>query len=207
MDTPKQIWIWLTEGFADWETAYISAELNKSGSGYLVRTIAADSSPKKSMGGFRVLPELSVEETGNMANLVKSDLAMLILPGGTSWLNHDHREAADLARHCLDQKIPVAAICDATTFLGRIGVLDNYDHTGNSLEYLKNMAPEYQGDSRYIETQSVIQGDLITANGSAPLEFGRLILGKLNVLSEHELEAWYNLFKHGYYPQSPYVIR
>ncbi|MEH7341578.1 glutamine amidotransferase, partial [Priestia megaterium] len=39
--------------------------------------------------------------------------------------------------------IPVAAICDATAFLGNYGFLDQNKHTGNSLPYLKEGAPNY----------------------------------------------------------------
>ncbi|GGO01687.1 type 1 glutamine amidotransferase family protein [Saccharibacillus kuerlensis] len=206
MTTNKQVWVWLTDGFADWEASYAIAELNKPETGYVVRTIAANSLPKKSMGGMQVLPDLSAAEEDS-ANIENSDLAMLILPGGTSWLDHNHDEAADLVRRCLKSGIPVAAICDATTFLGRIGVLDHYDHTGNSLEYLKSKASEYQGESRYIVAQSVSHELLITANGTAPLEFARLILLKLGMLDAAELDEWYNLFKNGYYPDAPQVIR
>ena len=41
-------------------------------------------------------------------------------------------------------------------------------------------------------------GNLITANGSAAVEFSREILEKLEVFDENKLKEWYNTFKKGY---------
>lgn len=66
----------ITDGFADWEASYVTAELNKPGTGFRIRTIAVDLEPKVSMGGLRVIPEYSLTD-------YKPDAkpAMLILPG------------------------------------------------------------------------------------------------------------------------------
>ncbi|NHH96018.1 putative protease YdeA [Bacillus sp. MB95] len=99
---------------------------------------------------------------------------------------------------CFEHSIPVTGICDATTFLGNYGFLDQHKHTGNSLPYLKEEALNYREDEKYIDRQSVSDGCLITANGSGALEFSRDILNKLNVLKGKELEEWYDLFKNGF---------
>ncbi len=80
--------------------------------------------------------------------------------------------------------------------------MDNHKHTGNMLANLKNRAPGYKGDRHYIEAQSVSDGNLITANGSAAVEFSRHILEKLGVLEGDKLEEWYSIFKKGYLPSS-----
>jgi len=189
----KEVLIFLTDGFADWEASYVSTELNKPGSGYQVKTIAIDTEPKKSMGGLTVLPDYALE-----GYEVHSQLAMLILPGGTGWGEDKHQQIKELVAECVAQNVPVAAICDATTFLGKHGFLDHQPHTGNSLPYLQAKAPEYQGHSYYVEAQSVLDGNLITANGSAAVEFGKHILERLQVLKQDELEQWFAIFKHGY---------
>ncbi|WP_134682763.1 type 1 glutamine amidotransferase family protein [Brevibacillus migulae] len=189
----KEVLIFVTDGFADWEASYVSAELNKPESGYQVKTIAIDAGPKKSMGGLTVLPDYVLE-----GYAVHDQLAMLILPGGTGWGEEKNQQAKKLVAQCVAHSVPVAAICDATTFLGRHGFLDDQPHTGNSLPYLQANAPEYQGQSHYIEAQSVSEGNLITANGSAAVEFGKQILERLQVLKQDELEQWFAIFKHGY---------
>ncbi len=80
--------------------------------------------------------------------------------------------------------------------------MDNHKHTGNMLANLKNRAPSYKGDHHYIEAQSVSDGNLITANGSAAVEFSRHILEKLGVLEGDKLEEWYSIFKKGYLPSA-----
>ncbi|RWZ54584.1 glutamine amidotransferase [Halobacillus fulvus] len=189
----ENVYVLITDGFADWEAAYVTAELNKPGSGYQVQTIAIDSDPKTSMGGMRVLPDYSLQDFS-----FTTAFAMLIIPGGTGWKEEKNQQARKLVDFCFEKDIPVAAICDATTFLGNHGFLDEHRHTGNSLAHLKQGAPNYKGDEKYVEAQSVRDRGLITANGSGAIEFSRDILSELNVLEGEELREWYDLFKKGF---------
>ncbi|MCA0984390.1 glutamine amidotransferase [Halobacillus yeomjeoni] len=188
----KQVLVFVTDGFADWEAGYVTAEINKHGTGYQVKAVAIDDQPKISMGGLTVLPDFSMEDVS------LKEIAMLIIPGGTGWREEKNQKAVELVGACMERDIPVAAICDATTFLGKHGFLDDHEHTGNSLPYLKESAPEYRGDENYINAQSVSDGFLITANGSGALEFSRDILEDLHVLEGEGLKEWYGLFKEGF---------
>ncbi|WJE17027.1 type 1 glutamine amidotransferase family protein [Halobacillus sp. ACCC02827] len=190
----KTVLVFVTDGYADWEVGYITAELNKPGTGYSIETMGIDKEPKVSMGGMTVLPDYQLGER------LDPSPAMVIFPGGTGWREEKNQQAEALVRSCLDLDVPVAAICDAATFLGRHGFLDNRKHTGNSLAYLKEGAAAYEGDSLYIEAQSVRSSGLITANGSAALEFSRDILTELNVMDERGREEWYGFFKEGFLP-------
>ncbi|MBE1553822.1 type 1 glutamine amidotransferase family protein [Sporosarcina limicola] len=191
----KKVLIFITDGFADWEASYVSAELNKPKTNFQVQTIAIDKEPKISMGGLTVLPDYSLQDFS-----YELEFTMLIIPGGTGWREEKNHQASKLVDFCFDKEISVAAICDATTFLGNHGFLDDHNHTGNSLPYLKEGAPNYRGDEKYKDEQSVSDGHLITANGSGAIEFSRDILKKLDVLEGEELTDWYNLFKKGYFP-------
>lgn len=188
----RQVLVFLTDGFADWEASYVCAELNKPNSGYQVKTIAVDLEPKTSMGGLRVLPDYDMS-----IDWAQLDIAMLIVPGGTGWSEPINVQAKELIQHCFEREAGVAAICDATTFLGRHGFLEQHKHTSNSLPDLKLGAPNYSGDEYYVEAQAVVDRQLITANGSAAVEFTKLILEKLNVYQGEVLEQWYGIFKNG----------
>ena len=72
--------------------------------------------------------------------------------------------------------ILVAAICGATFFMGENGYLNNRKHTSNTLDFLKLQSPNYKGESNYIEKQAVSDGNIITANGTAALEFAKEIM-------------------------------
>ncbi len=54
--------VFITDGFADWEASYVTAELNKPGTGFQVQTIAIDKNPKVSMGGLTVIPDYSLQD-------------------------------------------------------------------------------------------------------------------------------------------------
>ncbi|WP_282937244.1 type 1 glutamine amidotransferase family protein [Paenibacillus sp. RC67] len=192
----KEVWILVTDGFADWEASYVSAELNKPKTGFQVKTIAIDKSPKVSMGGFRILPDYDLNDAPSL-----EELAMLIIPGGTGWREDKNQQAAQLVQRCVDRDLPVAAICDATTFLANHGFLESNKHTGNTLAYLKEGAPNYRGDSNYKDAQAVSDGNIITANGTGAVEFSKLILEKLGVYEGEKLEEWYTIFKKGYFAE------
>jgi len=88
---------------------------------------------------------------------------------------------------------------DATTFLAYNGYLDKVEHTGNSLEFIINSCPNYTGNHYYFEKQCVTSEYLITANGTATLEFAKEIMNHLEVKPEKEIEEWYKFNKNGYY--------
>ncbi len=100
-----------------------------------------------------------------------------------------------LAKQCIEKNIIVAAICGATMALAQNGLLDSRNHTSNDLGYLKMICPNYAGENHYIQQPSIIDGNLITAAGIAPLEFAVDVLKTLDVLLPKSLDAWFNLYK------------
>lgn len=192
----KEVLLLITDGYADWEASYACAELNKPETAYRVRTMAIDKEPKTSMGGLKVLPDYELSDIP-----FHSKPAMLIMPGGTRWREPENEPARIVVDYCVQNNIPVAAICGAATFLGMYGFLNKIDHTGNSLAALREGAPDYAGEAYYSEAQSVSAGNFITANGSGAVEFAKHILEKLRVYEGEELEEWYRIFKKGYHPK------
>ncbi|SDD18046.1 Putative intracellular protease/amidase [Paenibacillus sp. UNCCL117] len=192
----REVVVVLTDGFADWEASYVTAEINKERTGYRVKTAAIDPELKTSMGGFRVQPDYELSDRSFLAHT-----AMLILPGGTGWAEERHEPIRELVEEAVQRNIEVAAICDATVFLGRHGFLDHKAHTGNTLAYMRLGAPDYRGEAHYVEAQAVSAPGLITANGSAAVEFSKHILERLGVLQGRELDEWYHIFKSGYLSQ------
>jgi len=96
----------------------------------------------------------------------------------------------------------IAAICAATTYLGKKGILDELKHTSNDPDYLKAIAPEYKGEQNYVNSPAVIDQNIITANGTAPIEFSREVFKKLKLYSDDDIESWYQLFKNGIWSES-----
>jgi putative intracellular protease/amidase len=120
---------------------------------------------------------------------------MLILPGGDAWEHQENGEAIKKATAFLGARVPVAAICAATLALARAGFLDNRLHTSNAPEYLK--ATGYRGGALYRKISAIADGNLITASGTAPIDFAYQIFGTLRLYSDATLDAWYALYKTG----------
>ncbi|MBU1041186.1 MAG: glutamine amidotransferase [Proteobacteria bacterium] len=189
----RTVYLYVLDTLADWEPSYVTAELNsgrffrKGAPKLAVKTCALSREPVTTMGGLRILPDLTVEQ------IRLEDAALLLLPGGDTWLEPSHAPVLAKAGEFLAAGVPVAAICGATMALAQAGLLDERPHTSNDLGFLKQVCPGYKGEGLYQDLPAVTGGGLITASGMAPLEFARLILQRLDVFSEKTLEAWYNL--------------
>ncbi len=188
----KEVLVFIFDGYADWESAYICAELNSPESEYIVKTLSLDKDPKISMGGFRVIPDYSVSD-------YPENFAMLLLIGGYAWMEQKNNAIQPMVEYAAQQHIPVAAICNAVNFMADSGYLDTIKHTGNTLAYMKAQAPHYKGDCNFLEQQAVCDSDIITANGTASLEFARKIMLCLNAKTAPEIDEWYKMNKLGFY--------
>ncbi|MFF1378446.1 DJ-1/PfpI family protein [Streptomyces sp. NPDC058308] len=182
----KPVHLALYDTFADWETGHTTAWLARVG--YDIRTVALSAEPVVSIGGLRVQPDLS------LAELRPEDSTLLILPGADLWdTSDDLAPFGRAARAFLDAGVPVGAICGATAGLAREGLLDDRAHTSAASTYLA--ATGYQGGERYVETDAVTDGDLVTAGPTEPVAFAREIFGRLgDVFEGAKLDAWYRLF-------------
>ncbi|GGO42644.1 DJ-1/PfpI family protein [Streptomyces lasiicapitis] len=170
---------------ADWETGYATAYLARAG--HELRTVATTREPVTTAGGVRIQPDLTIDE------LRAEDSELLILPGADLWDTGDSLAPfARAARAFLDAGVPVAAICGATAGLAREGLLDDRAHTSAVSMYLD--ATGYKGAERYVESDAVTDGDLITAGPTEPVAFAREVLKRMGAFEGEKLDAWYRLF-------------
>lgn len=195
----KELIFVLLNDFADWEGAYIATCLNQgvmpgSEVKYRVKTLSLTQEAVYSLGGFRVVPDYGIDD-------LPSDYAGLILIGGMSWFSEEVRQLVPLVAKALDENKLVAAICNASVFLGMHGFLNQVKHTSNTLDYLKQYAgAAYTGDAHYLPQQAARDGNIVTANGTAPLEFCREILYALEADTPENIEATYQYYKGGLCP-------
>lgn len=190
------IYLYVLDTMADWEISYLTAELNsgrffKSGlKPYRTVTVGADRTPVRTMGGLQIVPDITVKE----CIPERGGTAALILPGGDTWFEERHRPILSKVREFLDCGVPVGAICGATLALADAGFLDSTDHTSNSLDFMKQVCPNYRGEAFFRSIPAVAAGELVTASGVAPLEFTYELIKALGVFSSDTLEAWYQLY-------------
>lgn len=189
----QELLVFIFDGYADWEPAFVCAELNSPETQYTVKTISLDLSPKVSMGGVRVIPDYSVTD-------YPRDFALLILTGGYAWLEQKNNAVLPVVEYAVKHQIPVGAICNAANFMAENGFLDSINHTGNTLDFMKATSPHYQGEKYFQEKQAICDSMIITANGTGTLEFSREILTLLKVKSQKDVEDWYSQNKSGFYP-------
>lgn len=196
----KEILFVLLNGFADWEAAHLAVCVNagvKPGRPvkYRAKTLSLTKDPVISIGGFRVLPDYDI-------HTLPEDYAGLVLVGGDNWFSPEAESLVSLVEKTIRENKLVAGICNASVFLGKHGFLNYVKHTSNTLEYLKNTAGEkYAGDAHYIEKQAVCDGNIVTANGTAQLEFCREILYALNADEPEIIEESYSFYKNGFLVQ------
>ena len=186
----NKILIYLFDGFSDWEIAYLTPEINKSEDFDLIY-FSKNGQSVTSMGVLLIQPKYSLDD------IKAEDVHVLVLPGGTAWEEGKNTEIETLAKRVFKYGNTLAAICAATTSLGKFGFLDNLNHTSNDLEYLKEIAPNYSGEKNYQNVFAVTDQNVITANGIAPIEFAREVFKTIGLYNEADIEKWFQLFKNG----------
>lgn len=181
-------------GWADWEAGYLVSRVNNPQAQtepgrYAVATVASTLEPVTTMGGLRILPDLTFDQLRPEAS------AMLVLPGADSWDadTAGNQQAVETARAFLTAGVPVAAICGATAGLARAGLLDDRDHTSSAVEYL-TAQPGYAGAERYRDQEAVVDRGLVTAGPLHPVEFAHAVFEQLDIFPPPVLDAWYRMF-------------
>jgi len=160
-----------------------------SESKYTVKTVSLTQDSVISCGGFKLLPDYSVNNT-------PTDYAGIVLVGGMSWFTPEAKAIVPLIKEAMQKKKLVAGICNASVFLGMHGFLNEVSHTSNGLEYLKMYAGTgYTGENYYLNEPAIRSGNIVTANGFFALEFCREILYALEADSPQKIERSYRMHK------------
>ena len=178
--------LFVLDGLADWEIGFAIAGINspafqKHPGRYRIQTVGLSARPVTTMGGLTILPDVT------LSNLEASATALLILPGSENWDAGKNVEILALAKAFLIADIPVAAICGATAGLAYAGILNAKAHTSNSLDYLQ--ATNYEGAAHYQTDRRLPMSNVITAGGTAPIEFAYHIFKALDLYDTEVLEA------------------
>jgi len=189
------VFLYVLDTLADWEISYLTAEINSGR--YLQRNIENPKiikigkklKPIKTMGGIEIIPNICVK------NIKVEEGDLLILPGADTWLNEENDEILNFVKNNINSNFTISAICGATIGLAYNGLLNEIKHTSNSLDYLKMICPDYRGEKYFLNQPVVIDNNIITATGLAPLEFTYETLKKVNIMKKNTIEAWYNLYK------------
>lgn len=191
------IYVYVLDTLADWELGYVTSELNsgrffkKDAQRVSLKTVSASKEPIRTMGGMTIAPDCLIDD------MVASETSVLILPGATTWNDPKHSAIIEKAEEFLSIGATVCAICGDTAALASFGLLNNRPHTSNGLGFLEMVAPDYKGQSFYVDQLSVADHNLITAGSAGALLWAKQIIGHLGVFQSDTLEVWYEYFSTG----------
>lgn len=159
---------------------------------YVNKIVAPTLEPVKSIGGFRTVPDYSFET-------MPDDYAALVLVGGFGWATPVAGQVTPIVRKAIEKGKIVGAICNGASFMAKCGLLNDVRHTGNGLEQLKLWGGEnYTNQGGYIHSQAVSDRNIVTANGSATLEFAKELLLLLENDTPERIEMYYQFNKQGF---------
>lgn len=188
----------LLPDFAGHEFVYLAQAVSSDEQGlkanpkYVNRIVAPTMEPVTAIGGFRVLPDYSF---GSMPD----DYAALVLVGGFGWTTPLAEKVVPLVTEAVRKGRTVGGICNAASFLARCGLLNNVRHTGNGISQLRHWGGDnYSNPGGYRHEQAVSDGGIVTANGSAPLEFTKELLSLLGNDTPERIEMYYQFNKQGF---------
>lgn len=159
---------------------------------YVNKVVAPTLQPVASIGGFRTVPDYSFDT-------MPDDYAALVLVGGYGWATSVADKVVPIVRQAVEQGKIVGAICNAASFMAKHGFLNDIRHTGNGLQQLKAWGGEaYTNEAGYVHEQAVADRNVVTANGSATLEFARELLLLLDNETPERIEMYYQFNKQGF---------
>ena len=191
------VYVYIPDTMADWELGYVTAELNskrffkKGAPSVQLKMAGISKEPVKTMGGLTVIPDCVVSD------IAVNEESVLVLPGAGTWDDPKHGAVIKKAGEILSAGAVVCAVCGATAALANAGLLDQRIHTSNGRGYLEMCAPYYKGQRFYVDSPSVADHNLITANSTGALLWAKQIIERLGVFQSDTLEAWYAYFSSG----------
>ena len=159
---------------------------------YVNKVVAPTAEPVKSIGGFRTVPDYSFDT-------MPDDYAALVLIGGFGWSTPVAEKVVPLVSRAIEKGVVVGAICNAASFMAKHGFLNNVRHTGNGPEQLKLWGGDnYTNLGGYVHSQAARDRNIVTANGSATLEFAKELLLALENDTPERIEMYYQFNKQGF---------
>jgi len=159
---------------------------------YINKVVAPTLEPVNAIGGFRTVPDYSFDT-------IPDEYAALVLIGGFGWLTSVADKVVPIVSKAIAGGKTVGAICNAASFMAKHGFLNGIKHTGNGIDQLKLWGKEnYTNPDGYVNSQAVSDKNIVTANGSATLEFAKELLLLLKNDTPEHIEMYYRFNRLGF---------
>lgn len=159
---------------------------------YVNKSVDPSLEPVKSIGGFRTLPDYSFET-------MPGDYAALVLIGGFGWLTPIAKQVIPIVKQAIENGRIVGAICNAASFMAKCGYSIPSSIPEMVWDQLKLWGDgNYTNADGYVHAQAVSDQNIVTANGSATLEFAKELLLLLENDTPERIEMYYQFNKQGF---------
>lgn len=195
----RTIALYTTETMADWEYAYLTAQITgaeqlKPGR-FRLLLVGDGLEPVRTLGNLPLAPGADLDALDALAD--DGSLAALVIPGGDHY-EAGHERLIEVVGHLVDKvdkEVPVAAICGATLLLARGGFLDERRHTSNAASFLETSG--YRGGVHYVEAPVVTDRGVTTASGIHAVPFTAEVMRVTGLVPDAIVDSWEQLYLNG----------
>ncbi|AAT59501.1 glutamine amidotransferase [Bacillus anthracis] len=182
----KKALIFLFDGFAEFEVNIASLFLISKQ--FEIITATVDGKTVTGEGGFLCQPHVSME------HIEVADYELFIVPGGHIFDHLENDQLLSIVNKLHEQNKWIAGICAGTSLLHAAGVVNNKKFSTSLTSDEKQLAHLHEWE--YKQNKDVtVDGKIITAVGSAYVEFATEIMKQLNLFNEAEAKENLQYFK------------
>lgn len=157
-----------------------------------VTAVAVENRPYVSEEKQKFLPDMTIDRVN------PNNVDVFIIPGGKVETVIDNPYLKRLLQELDRRNKLIAAICGGPFILGKAGLLDNRSFTfgANGFPIDQFSYDKYCKKGKYLEQDLVIDGNIITAQAQAFIEFGTEVADRLGLYEdEDEMEKDYRWIK------------
>ncbi len=166
--------------FAEFEITLALHVLRDIGEKKIV-TVGYTQEPVTSFNGLRCVADITLEEAAALP-----DVEAFLMPGGP--ICERNEALVSLIQKLDRQQALLAAICFGPQYLARAGVLNAHRFTTSCRpDHMKALGlPDPFPRAHFVEDRVVTDGNVITAQGEAFVDFAFAIAGALGLYAAHE---------------------
>jgi putative intracellular protease/amidase len=164
--------------YADFEIAHTLFFLRKLGKA-TVTTATIDGEPVESLGGIQTQAGIGISDAN------PNDFDIVLISGGDGFVEVlDDTRIHQFLQQAYSLNKPIFSICASATLLGRAGLLKGKEFTctPNTYDSFKHV---FEG-AEYTGNRVEVQGNIITAKGTAFPEFTLAVIDQLKLWKNEE---------------------
>jgi len=176
-DEMKKALFFLFDGFAEFEVNLASLFLKSKG--FEIVTVSVDGATVKGEGGFLCKPHTSIDD------IIAKEYEILIVPGGEIFHHLENLKLLSIVQELNEQNKWLAGICAGTALLHAADVLKNKKFSTSLTSEVEHLAHLHKWEYKQ-STDVTVDEKIITAVGSAYVEFAAEIIKQLNLFDEGE---------------------